>query len=171
MTHYVESSAAISQCGKYRYRLTRRWGSRSDLYALWVMLNPSTADSETDDPTIRRCVAFSKSWGYHGLMVVNKFAFRATNPKALLVPEDPVGPLNDAWLREAALQCQIIICAWGKPGGTILPSALFPSIADSLGFSFYCLGINLDGSPKHPLYLAASTPLGTWRHYPIGSKH
>ena len=71
----IRRNAELSACGKYRYRLSRIWDDKKPL-VLFIMLNPSTADAEQDDPTIRRCIAFAKNWGYGGFMAGNLFAFR-----------------------------------------------------------------------------------------------
>ncbi len=96
----MTGSAVLSECARYRYRLDRAW--ERDDHGLgtvtWVMLNPSTADADVDDPTIRRCIGFSKAWGYNALTVVNLFAWRATSPRDLCAVEDPVGPDNEAHL-------------------------------------------------------------------------
>lgn len=148
--------ATISDCGKYRYRLGRMWGRVIDPTVLFVMLNPSTADATQDDPTIRRCTAFAKAWGFGHLLVGNMFAYRATDPRELgpLSMYDACGPENDDHLTHMAEISQKIICAWGTHGGTRFPSALraFPD-------KLYCLGLTKHGMPKHPLYLAASTQL------------
>lgn len=103
-------SAVVSLCGTYRYRLTRKWSDLPKCW--WIMLNPSTADGETDDPTIRRVMSFSKHWGYGGCVVMNLFALRATNPKAIWRHGDPVGPENDNYLCRAN-NAPLVIAAWG----------------------------------------------------------
>src|SRR5450755_1416997 len=94
-------SAVFSADRTYRYRLTRTWGS-SGSHAVWVMLNPSTADALADDPTIRRCTGFSRALGLDGLVVVNLFALRATEPRELRRHPEPAGPANDWFIQEAA---------------------------------------------------------------------
>lgn len=108
----MNKSAVISPCERYRYALHRRWqiGNSS---VLWVMLNPSTADADIDDPTIRRCLVFSQAWSFDHLMVGNLYALRSTQPAALWTADDPVGPENDAHLRAMAKGAAQIICAWG----------------------------------------------------------
>lgn len=96
------SSAEISPCGQYRYKLMRSilqvvgW----DKPALFIMLNPSTADADIDDPTVRRCIGFAKREMCSSLTVVNLYALRATDPRQLMKHQNPVGPLNDQWLAE-----------------------------------------------------------------------
>ena len=88
----VESSATFSHCRKYRYTLWRNWAGLMPTgkgYAMFVGLNPSTADETNDDPTIRRCIAFAKAWGYDALCMTNIFAFRATNPMVMLAQPAP----------------------------------------------------------------------------------
>ena len=74
-------TALFSGCGQYRYRLTRTWGPAA--HVVFIGLNPSTADAALDDPTIRRCSAFARSWGFDGLIMLNAWAFRSTHPPAL----------------------------------------------------------------------------------------
>ena len=101
-----KNAAAFSPDRRYRYTLRRQWDDALP-YCLFVMLNPSTADATQDDPTIRRCIGFTKAWGFGGLLVGNLFALRSTDPAALYHADDPVGPENDSCLRtlrdEAAL--------------------------------------------------------------------
>src|SRR5262249_6763346 len=103
--------ATFSPCRRYRYALQRRWADGPAV--CWVMLNPSSADEHRDDPTIRRCVGFSQSWGYAGLVAVNLFASRTPDPAALWSVADPVGPGNDAAIRGAAAGASLVVAAWG----------------------------------------------------------
>jgi hypothetical protein len=83
--------ALLSECGQYRYRLWRLWDALAPVM-VWVLLNPSTADADTDDPTVRKCVGFARAHRYGGVVLVNLFAWRATDPKQLRIVNDPVGP-------------------------------------------------------------------------------
>ena len=158
----VRSGADISECGRYRYRLTRQWGDGA--FLPFVMLNPSTADSEVDDPTIRRCIGFAKREGAGGLLVVNRFAYRATDPAQLRTVDDPYGPGNDAVLRSVAYAAagagQPIVCAWGSNSGSESRTA---SILLTFGAQLVCLGTTKDGHPRHPLYVRADQPLVPYR--------
>jgi hypothetical protein len=154
----VTKGAVISPCGSYRYVLTRTWdeGLRP---ACFVGLNPSVADATIDDPTIRRMVGFARGWGCGGIRVVNLFAFRATDPKAMRAAADPEGPENDGHLREAAEQCHPVVAAWGAGGGFRARDVFVRQILSHVGVSVMCLGLTKDGYPKHPLYLKTETSL------------
>ena len=107
------STAEISPCGLYRYRLTRTWDAAAPAL-LFVMLNPSTADASEDDPTIRRCLGFARRERAGGLVVANLFAFRATDPKALEDAADPIGPDNARWIETCVRETSgPIVAAWG----------------------------------------------------------
>ncbi len=152
--------AVLSECGLYRYSLVRNW--HPGLPPLtFVMLNPSTADADVDDPTIRRCVGFAKREGYGGLQVVNVFAYRATDPRELERAADPQGPENWRYISAAAQSANMIgapmVCAWGVHAGKA-GSALAGKLV-GLGASLVALGVTKDGSPKHPLYIAGNAPL------------
>ena len=119
------------------------------------MLNPSTADAERDDPTIRRCMGFARGWGFGGVVVVNLFGLRSPDPAALLAAADPVGPLNDAHVRRACRDAGLVVAAWGAHR-SVGKRAL--EIGPLLGEAC-CFGRTLGGDPRHPLYLRRDAPL------------
>lgn len=163
----IERSATISDDGVYRYMLTRRWSDAAP--DAWMMLNPSTADGTEDDPTIRRCMGFSRGWGAGGIIVVNLFALRATNPKALARHADPVGPENDDAILDAAAAALAlggrIIAAWGanamaRERGRIVANL----VAGYVGAQrLLVMGTTGEGAPKHPLYLKGDLYPRPWR--------
>ena len=154
---FKTSSAVLSDCGLYRYRLDRRWGDGPTCG--FIMLNPSTADADMDDPTIRRCIGFAKREGYGGIIVVNLYAFRATSPKDMQAAPFPFGPDNHSHLTDiarAAYYADVpIICAWGANDQGDTVKAIFREA----GVRMVCLGRTKDGSPRHPLYVRADQPL------------
>ncbi len=152
----ITSAAWLSEDGCYRYSLTRDWDERLGTVC-WVMLNPSTADAQTDDPTIRRCIAFSQRWGYGRLVVLNLFAWRVTNPKALPLVLDPIGPANDI----AALSAgsSLIVAAWGSSYPGALKRRVMAERPQLVRRGAMCLGKTASGSPRHPLYVRGDTPL------------
>jgi hypothetical protein len=151
-------SAVISPCGHYRYRLDRCWDADRKS-AVFVMLNPSTADAAKDDPTIRRCIGFAKTLECGGIIVVNLFAFRATKPEALRVAADPVGPENDRYILDAAREGEPVIAAWGTHGGFMGRERTVGSILVGAGISLKVLGHTKDGCPRHPLYVRGDAQL------------
>jgi hypothetical protein len=156
--------AVLSACGTYRYRLWRRWDPYKARLA-WIMLNPSTADAEHDDPTIRRCIGFAKAWGYGGITVLNVWAFRSTDPDKLPGNDDERrGPENDAHLVDVILGSPGVICAWGAHKGATEAFRRFVQrnpVIDLTALS--CLGTTALGHPKHPLYVPSSMPAQPWR--------
>lgn len=151
----VKTSAIISDCEAYRYRLAREWDSGPR--AVFVMLNPSTADATQDDPTIRRCISFAKREGCGSLDVVNLFAFRATSPADMKSAADPVGPENDRHIMDAFDNADgPIICAWGAHGAY---RGRDREVAHLIDAPLQCFGLTKAGAPKHPLYLPADAPL------------
>jgi hypothetical protein len=155
-------SAVISDCGQYRYKLTRE---PHDMYstrgpALFVMLNPSTADAALDDPTIRRCRGFAKAWDCNGIIVANLYALRATNPEALWTHADPVGPYNDGQLAALFREHDTVVCAWGMNAKLERIAQVRKMFRD--GSRPMCLGITKSGAPRHPLYVRGDQPLIEW---------
>ncbi len=144
-------SAILSPCGRYRYSLTRTFFTGRGR-VLFVMLNPSTADAEIDDPTIRRCIGFARRWGFQELAVANLFAWRATDPRELRQAVDPVGPENDRHLMRLSGCADAVIAAWGARGNYHNRAA---EVLGLLEGAIEHLGLTKQGHPKHPLYLRA----------------
>src|SRR3546814_11714 len=152
----MQKGAIISECGKYRYRLWRIWDDTKP-QCMFIMLNPSTADADLDDPTIRRCIGFAKSWGYGGLQVCNLFAYRSTEPRELLKVFHP-GGLENIWhLREAAAVCEIVVCSWGNHAivdKLMKGKSEYALLAEFPPEKLHYIEISLVTlRPKHPLYL------------------
>jgi hypothetical protein len=157
----VKKDALISPCGLYRYWLTRRWDDGAWLLPI-IMLNPSTADSEIDDPTIRRCMSFARRERFGGVGVMNLFAFRATSPADMKAAADPYGPHCaehlDNMMRGASENGIPILAAWGAHGSYRNRAAMVKSGAKGWGARMICLGTTANGSPKHPLYVKGDQP-------------
>lgn len=157
-------NAVISACGRFRYQLTRGWhgGSRANLG--FVMLNPSTADAENNDPTIRKCIGFAQNLGYCGIVVTNLYAYRATDPADLRRAGYPVGDDNDYYIEHAAkrMSVETMVCAWGAGARGLARPAEVLALLRRLGVTPHALALTKDGVPRHPLYLpyaSAPTPL------------
>lgn len=161
----MERIAVLSDDGRYRFRLDRWWGDGPRV--AWIMLNPSTADAEVDDPTIRRCIAFTRSWGYDGLTVVNLYPLRATDPKALRgfegIASEACAVRNGDEVGRAVADAAITVAAWGVHGamdgiGDWMRSVIHQSSSRPL----YHLGLTKDGHPRHPLYVRGDTAPIPW---------
>jgi hypothetical protein len=152
----------ISGCGQYRYLLSRDGDLLSTRGpAVFVLLNPSTADAKLDDPTIRRCRSFANVWGCNGIRVLNLYALRSTDPRALWKHLDPIGPDNDRWLAKAAGTANEIVCAWGVNAPLARVDAVVSMLVAN-GASLKCLGTAKGGAPRHPLYVPSSQALVEW---------
>lgn len=160
-------SAILSPCGRYRYWLERKLTdpAQPGMFSAvgkgtvgFLMLNPSTADATNDDPTIRRCIGFAKRIAGDAagrLVVVNLFALRSTDPSALVLAEDPVGPENDAAIERALRECGWFVCAWGAQPFVRVHDRAREVMKRFSDGTFSCLGRTVDGHPRHPLYLPA----------------
>lgn len=156
----VDKGAVVSPCGKFRFRLSRTWNH--DLPRVnFVMLNPSTADHQSDDPTIVRCLGFARRWGYGGLCVTNLYAFRTAYPLELIENNFPIGPGNDVAIEEVALQCAAIVYAWGANAEPKRARAV-RELLFWLPRPIFSLGTNKQGTPKHPLYLKNEAERVLW---------
>lgn len=154
MIAYLDKSAVISACGRYRYRLTRTWEASKPVLGVG-MLNPSTADGEQDDPTIRKVVGFADRWGFGGILIANLFAWRATDPKALRGVIDPIGPENDLRIAEVAAATHQFVAGWGALNGPPWLRHRADRVLRGLTetVDVYAFRITSKGMPEHPLYL------------------
>lgn len=144
----------------YRYAFGRWWGT-PDLArtAVWVLLNPATGDTEKRRrPTLDRCIRWSKAAGHDGIMVLNIFGYRATNPKVLRTVEDPVGPHTDEALQAITTAGALTVVAWGSHGRLHRRSTEVAGVI----VDPQCLGTTSRGEPRHPLYVRGDTRLTPW---------
>jgi hypothetical protein len=168
----MTSAAYVSECGKYRYVLSRVWHDELPPL-LFIMLNPSTADAHADDPTIRRCVGFARRNDFGGIHVVNLFAYRATDPRVLstLGRDFVVGPDNDriidVFVRETLQKHGAVVAAWGAHARS-RPSRVAEvlEIVERHDAVVHCLRQLSDGTPAHPLMLPYSCTVKPLRGTP-----
>jgi hypothetical protein len=167
----VRQSAVLSEDEVYRYSLVRRWHfpglldlERTDAPATFIMLNPSTADGTLDDPTIRRCVGFARDLGLAGIVVLNLYAYRATEPADLWQAQrsgvDVVGPETDRLIVSAAARCRTygtpLVAAWGAGAKTGRVAEVL-ELVRAAGTRLTALGLTKAGAPRHPLYVRGDT--------------
>lgn len=168
MSEYIgqsTSGAVFSKCLRYRYSLWRRWEDcEPSQMVAFIGLNPSTADEFKNDPTIRRCIRFSKDWGYSGMIMLNLFAYRATDPKEMKAQVEPFGDENAVAIMEVCRSVDAVICAWGVHGayrnrGEHVRSVLAHFMPEKL----FHLGLTQNGYPKHPLFLKNDLTPQPWK--------
>lgn len=157
----ARSVALFSDCGCYRYSLTREWGPGARF--LYVMLNPSTADERQNDPTVERCERRARALGFDAFRVVNIFAWRATRPEDLKRAVDPVGAGNDTVLLESTGWADRVLCAWGVHGAYLDRGAEVEKMLRTNGNELWHLGLTNAGTPRHPLYVAYAQAPMIWR--------
>jgi len=165
---FLKTNAYFSDCRKYRYALERVWDEKlwnnTNEFAMFIGLNPSTADEINNDPTITRCISFAKDWGCGGLCMMNLFAFRATDPKEMRQAKNPIGPDNDLWIKGYAQRSRIIVAAWGCHGTFMgRDKEVIEMIPD-----LHYLTLTKDGHPGHPLYLKKDLKPKRWQDFPGG---
>lgn len=160
-TEHLSAGALFSRDEQYRYALWRVWGRRDDVQNrrtfCVVGLNPSTADERTNDPTVERCMRRADQYGYDALLMLNLFAFRATDPRAMKEQGEPEGPWNDStleWAMDAVSPVTTMLVAWGAHGAHLGASARFVREAYVRKRELFCLGTTKGGEPAHPLYLS-----------------
>ena len=143
----IKKSAIFSPCETYRYSLTRVWNDKRKSI-IFIGLNPSTADENNDDPTIRKCMHYAYQWDFGGLIMVNLFAFRATHPNDLKKSKLPVGKNNNHFIINSIKESEMTIVAWGNDGQLYgRDKEVLKLISNPM-----CLNINKTGQPAHPLY-------------------
>lgn len=160
--------AQFDPSGAYRYSLERCWQSDGE-WLVFVMLNPSRADQQTDDPTIRRCSQFAQTWGYGNLEVVNLFAYRTPHPRLLKQAAEPIGSENDQFLLRAARRGSRILLAWGNGGSLLNRDGAVLELLQPYAHKFACLGRNCTGQPRHPLYVRRDAQCLAWSDWGPGA--
>ena len=152
----MPNACVFSPDRRHRYSLIHRWDDlltpAREAGIAWICLNPSTADENQLDPTLRRIRGFSAAWGYTHFVMLNAFAYRATDPADMKAAADPVGPDNDRWIAHWAGQVDRVMLGWGEHGTHNERHARVLALLDPA--KVYCLARNASGQPKHPLYVA-----------------
>ena len=151
---YVEhgKGAIFSPDRKYRYNLWRAWDIENPT-VIFIMLNPSTADENVLDPTLRRCLGYAMDLGFGRMEILNLFALRSTNPSELYKDPDPVGPDNDREIYTSSRWSETIIAGWGTHGKFMGRGEKVAKLVISRHKPMYHLKLTKDGFPSHPLYL------------------
>ena len=155
--------AVLSDCQTYRYTLQRyvKPPVASFRWVGWVLNNPSTADHDVDDATVRRAWAFTQSWGYNGMLFVNTNPYRCTNPSAQKMPPAHILAYNDGYIIECMSQCQLVVAAWG---GNAMPELVQRAVRvlHACG-PLHALTVLSSGNPGHPLYLPSKLQPQPWK--------
>lgn len=156
-------NAILSDCRRYRYRLDRELESATGKTIAFFGINPSTADERTDDPTLRKMMGFASRNGASSVVVGNVFAFRTPHVHELELMNDPVGPDNQEFHKQIIQDADVLVPCWG--GRSKVPASLHRhfdellSLLNGAGKPVHCLGLTVNGDPKHPLFLSYSTEL------------
>lgn len=144
------NGAEFNECRSHRYALWRRWCFDGPLrFGAFICLNPSTADEDQDDPTVRRCINYCKAWGLGGFVMLNAYGYRSTDPAGLKDPQDPIGSGNNYAIQRYSRAASIVICAWGVH----CELKREREICELVDRPLFCLGVTKQGRPRHPLYL------------------
>lgn len=150
--------ASYSPCMKYRYHLRSTWQQPEledeEDYLCFLMLNPSTATEEQNDPTIERIERRARMKGYGGFMILNLFAYRATDPMDMKKQLDPIGPENDWFIEDALMSAPAIICGWGTHGAHMNRNKDVMKLFEKYERTPVALGWTKDNHPQHPLYIS-----------------
>lgn len=153
----ADTQAVLSECGRYRYFLRRIWDADLPLLAV-CMLNPSSADAEKDDPTVRKLTNVATRWGYGGLAIVNLYPLRASKPSVIWDSPDRADNGNDEWLdaiiKEAESNGNKLLVAWGNDGNYEgLADQFIERVKQASNVELITLGLTGDGHPRHPMAL------------------
>jgi hypothetical protein len=151
----MQKGAVVDKTELYRYSLWREWNIDAPKL-VFIMLNPSKADAYIDDPTLRRCIGFAKSWSFGSLTVINLFAYRSAKPSELRQVNDPVGAQNDRYLKKAIKSADKVVVAWGNNGKLMQRDRMVLDLLSICNVQPYCLGTTKAGYPRHPLYILCS---------------
>ncbi|WP_295313086.1 DUF1643 domain-containing protein [Roseobacter sp.] len=166
-TDTTRSEAEYSDCGAYRYCLSRVWDPKAERLN-FIMLNPSVADEVQNDPTVARCEARARALGYGAFSVTNIFAWRDTDPFGMRKAPAPVGEDNNATLLRAAARADRVIAAWGVHGAHRNRGPVVARMLAGAGTALWHLGLTKDGHPRHPLYLPYARRPEPWDPVPTG---
>lgn len=153
----------------YRYTLWRNWWlwDREPLkFVAFIGLNPSTADETQNDPTVTRCINYARHWGFDGMVMLNIFGYRATDPREMKKHPEPIGEENNLIIIEICIIASMVVCCWGNHGAhNNRADKVLQFLGNKNIKNVYHLGLTKQGQPKHPLYLRADLEPVKWGDY------
>jgi hypothetical protein len=153
------ATADFSECRRYRFKLTRVWDLTRPVICV-IGVNPSIADAQKNDPTIRKVINFARRWGAGGFNMLNLNPHISTEPAdALEIVDEPIMLENDGFVRRA-IHSSRVVCAWGTSASKFIwaMKRMQSLLSDPENFcSIECLGVTKEGYPRHPLYLKSGT--------------
>ena len=152
----MKKGAILSKNRLYRYALWREWDSSKGV-CVFICLNPSSADETEDDPTLRRCVNFAKSWGFGKCVILNLFAYRATDPDELKKQDKPVGYKNNYHIKAQSSLADLVVVAWGNHGSFLERDKKVLKLFKDIPIK--CFQVTAKGQPAHPLYQSKTVQL------------
>ena len=161
-----EMSAKLSKCKAYRYKLSRDINSPGDRVIAYFGVNPSTADENIDDPTVRKWRGITERNNGNKFIVGNVFAYRSTDVRELTNVQDPVGSEDQKHILDVINEADILVPCWGSRKK--LPKELWVNLDNFMalllqsGKPVFCFGKTVSGDPKHPLMLGYDTELVIW---------
>ena len=161
-TKAIKSSATFSDCAQYRYNLMRQFSNGTRVIN-FIMLNPSTANENVNDPTIAKCENRSIKLGFDKMVITNLFAYRATDPSDMMIVDDPIGEENDNYILNHAKCAELVLCAWGNHGEYRYRSEDVIRMLKKNGIKLHALKLNSSGEPAHPLYLSNKLEIFEWK--------
>ena len=160
----LQRAATFSRGDQNRLTLTRTWDASLDRVC-FIGLNPSTADHQVDDPTVRRWMHFARRWGNGGFVAVNLYPFRSSSPAACRrwadwesngpdwYARDDILANIDVVAREAKAAALVVAC-WGA--GT-WDADLVERVIEEVTTGtepwrdIHCFGTTASGDPIHPM--------------------
>ena len=142
------SGAFFSSCRKNRFALWRIWDGKLPV-AMCIGINPSHANEEQDDPTIRILRGVLANLDFGGLVMTNLYSL-ISSTKEVLATEVGLVPENDAYISAFGDCCDEVIFCWGSTPDfedrVAMIRSKFPAAK--------CFGTTKDGSPYHPRALS-----------------
>jgi len=150
------SGAILDQKRAYRFLIWRFWDGSPRV--LFIGLNPSTANECSDDPTLRRCVSFARSWGYGGMYLCNVFSFITPDP-SLLTKENAFHEANPPAINMARALSVLTVLVWGDGIEIAADGLRVAKRVAETSEAPMCFGLTKKGNPRHPLYLKGDVEL------------
>lgn len=128
-------------------------------------INPSTADANLDDATVRKWTGFCKRWGASRYVVGNAWPLRSTDVRRLASTTRwlDIGRENQRHILAMAAEADILVPCWGDRAK--VPRAMHNELDELLsllrgtGKPLRHFGLTKGGDPKHPLMLGYDTQL------------